>query len=251
MGEPRIPEEMVSEVFTLASRLYAEKNQEYSLAELTEAGAEANIPPEFIQQALQEIQAQKIAARKRQENLRIILISLGAVIGVWGIWTYNTLSSTSQRVEGAWAQVENQFQRRADLIPNLVNVTQAYARQEREIINQLTQSRQAYQQADNPNEKITAMTQVSQAIGNFQTSIASKPQLQSSQAFTNLQYELAGTENRIAVERRRYNQAVQIYNQKVQAFPNSIVATLFGFKPKAFFQAENSQLPVINPEKLK
>lgn len=251
MKEPGISEQMTPEVFALASRLYAQKNQEYSLTELMQAGIEAQIPPEFIQQAVQQIQAKQFQARERQKQLKLFLISIGAVITLWGVWTYNTLKSAAQKVDSAWAQVENQFQRRADLIPNLVSVTQAYSRHERELVTLLTNSRQTYLQANNPDEKLGAMTQISQAIDQFKTYSVRNPQLQSSQAFINLQYELAGTENRIAVERMRYNQAVETYNQKVEAFPNSILSVVFGFQPKVFYQAQTTTAPVINPASVK
>jgi LemA protein len=166
--------------------------------------------------------------------------------------TYNSLKNTAQRVDAAWAQVENQFQRRADLIPNLVSVTQAYARrQERELVMLLQNSRQTYLQADSPNEKIAAMAQITQALDQFQHYSVQNPQLQSSQVFINLQYELAGTENRIAVERMRYNQAVEAYNQKVESFPNSLFSVVLGFQPKAFYQAQKTTAPVINPDVMK
>ncbi len=244
--DTRISQEMTPEVFAVASRLYAEKNQEYSLQELMEAGAEAQIPPEFIQQAYQEIQIKRQQAQERPKKLIIILASVGVVVGGWGIWTYNSLASAAQKVDSAWAQVENQFQRRADLIPNLVRVTEASAKQERDLAALLTRSRTSYLQADTPGEKVVASTQVSQAINQFQNYAANNPQLQSSQAYTNLQYELAGTENRIAVERMRYNQAIQAYNQKVIVFPNSVVAKILGFESKPLFKAEIKEVPRIN-----
>jgi len=251
MKEDRIPEQMTPEVFALASRLYAQKNQEFSVEELVKAGAEAQIPAEFIQQAVQQIQAKQLQAQKRQKKLKLILLSIGVVIIFWSILTYNTLKSAAQRVDAAWAQVENQFQRRADLIPNLVSVTQAYARQERELVMLLQNSRQTYLQADSPDEKIAAMAQITQALDQFQNYSVQNPQLQSSQVSINLQYELAGTENRIAVERMRYNQAVEAYNQKVESFPNSLFSVVLGFQPKAFYQAQKTTAPVINPDVMK
>jgi LemA protein len=172
--------------------------------------------------------------------MRQMLLKIGAgfvaVSVLWSIWTYNSLSKTTSEVEAAWAQVENQLQRRADLIPNLVSVTQAYAKQEQELVSLLVQSREAYLQAVTPNEKTAAIAKVNQSIKRFGDYAAANPQLQSSQLFINLQYEIAGTENRIAVERMRYNKAVQSYNQQIQQFPNSVLAQAFGFKSKSFFQ---------------
>ncbi len=241
--EPQISEEIAPEVFALASRLYAQKNQDYSLAELMQAGAEAQIPPEFVQQAVQEIQAKRKQAAVRLQRLKLALASVGVVLTLWEIWTYNTLSNAVQEVDVAWAQVENQFQRRSDLIPNLVSVTLAHAQHERELATLLTHSRQLYLQANTQSEKVAAMADVSQAIERFRDDAAMNPQLRSSQAFINLQYELAGTENRIAVERMRYNQAVQNYNQKVRLFPNSIISRVFGFNAKPFFQAQTTNAP--------
>lgn len=245
--EPKIPEELTPEVFALASRFYAQKSQEYSLKELEQAGIEAQIPPEFIRQAVQELQIQEIKTRKRSQKLKIFSIGLALVISSWSIWTYNTLNDAEQKVDSAWAQVENQFQRRSDLIPNLVSVTQAHAQHERELVTQLTQSQQNYLQASTPAQKIAANIQMGKAISQFQQYIVQNPQLSAAQAFTNLQYELAGTENRIAVERMRYNQAVQAYNRQVKLFPTSLISPVFGFRPRTFFQAATSEVPVASP----
>lgn len=246
--EAKIPEDIAPEVFALASRYYADSGQHYSVAELVEAGAEADIPAEFIQQAIREIQAQKQQQlekqKSRQRRDRILAGMSAGILGVsilWGMGTYNSLSHEASQVDVAWAQVENQLQRRADLIPNLVDVTQAYAKQEQELVSLLVKSRQNYLQAVTPEEKASAIAQVNQAIKRFGDYAANNPQLQSSQLFINLQYEIAGTENRIAVERMRYNKAVQSYNQKIQQFPNSIVANSSGFKSKPFFSTQKQQ----------
>lgn len=238
--DPQVPEEMAPEVFALASRLYAQKTQEYSLAELTQAGAEAQIPPELIRQAVQEIREKQSRARQRQQKLKLIAVSVGVIIVGWGIWTYNSLSSAAQRVDAAWAQVENQFQRRADLIPNLVQVTQTYAQPDQDSVAQLIQSHQAYLKADNPSEKLASWERLDQAINQFQAQTAKISQLQSAQIFINLQYELAGTENRIAVERMRYNQAVQAYNQNLKSFPTAVLAPVFDFRPRPYFSAQTT-----------
>ncbi len=250
--DKRIPEDIAPEVLELASRYYANHTQSYSASELVAAGKEVDIPAEFIQQAIRDVQArreQQLQQQRRLKRLRQRLLMIGAgivaALAFWSALTYNSLQNSSARVEAAWAQVENQLQRRADLIPNLVNVTQAYAKQEKELVSLLVRSRQAYLQADTPDEKAIAIVQVNEAIDRFRNYAAVNPQLQSSQLFTNLQYELAGTENRIAVERMRYNQAVQAYNQRVQGFPNSLVANTFGFEKKPFFQATNTDVPKV------
>jgi LemA protein len=212
-----------------------------------QAGSEVQIPAEFIEQAIREIQAQQVQKLEQQKRSRLMrqrLLKMGAgfmaVSVFWGIWTYNSLSNRASNVEAAWAQVENQLQRRADLIPNLVRVTQAYAKQEQTLVSLLVQSREAYLQAVTPNEKVAAIAKVNQAIKRFGDYTAANPQIQSSQLFINLQYEVAGTENRLAVERMRYNKAVQSYNQQIQQFPNLVLAKAFGFKSRSFFQTTTS-----------
>jgi LemA protein len=242
--EIRIPEEMASEVLELASRYYADYTQSFAESELVAAGKEVRIPSEFIQKAIQEVQVQrrqKLEQQRqaKQQSQRLLSIGVGilAAIAIWGMWTYNTLMGSASRVDAAWAQVENQLQRRADLVPNLISVTQAYAQQEKALVTLLVQSRQAYLQALTPAQKADAIAKINQAIASFHQYAATNPQLQSSQLFINLQYEMAGTENRLAVERMRYNQAVQAYNQQIQAFPTSILAKAWGFHQQSFFQA--------------
>lgn len=126
------------------------------------------------------------------------------------------------------------------MIPSLISVTQVYAQHERDLVTRLTQSHQSYLQADNQADKIAVMKQTSQAIDQFQVYLVSNPKLQSDQVFTNLQYELTGTENWIAVKRMRYDQAVQNYNQKLRLFPNSLSTEVFGLTPKPFFAAKRT-----------
>lgn len=238
--EVRIPENIAPEVFALASRYYANQQNSYSVSELVQAGSEVQIPDEFIQQAIQDIQTQQKQRRKQRQILLIMGAGFITVGTCWSIWTYNVFSSNSSKVQAAWAQVENQLQRRADLIPNLINVTQFYAKQEQELVSLLVKSREDYLQAVTPNQKAAAMKNVNQAIKRFGDYVAANPQLQSSQLFINLQYEIAGTENRITVERMRYNNTVQSYNQEIQQFPNSLLAQAFGFKSQSFFQTTTS-----------
>ncbi|MGK7875017.1 MAG: LemA family protein [Xenococcaceae cyanobacterium] len=235
---------MAPEVLELAARLYAQQQSSYSVADLIQAGAEAEIPPELIEQAIEQVQARRReeqAQRQRDQELRkqllLGLCGVAAVVLLWGGWTYNSLTGAANQVDAAGAQVENQLQRRADLIPQLVKVTEAYAQQERELVTMLVQSGSSYLQASTLAEKAAATAQMNSAIARFQTYFAANPQLQSSQLFVNLQYEIAGTENRIATERMRYNKAVQAYNQKVRSFPNSLITNLGDMKPKEFFQA--------------
>jgi len=250
----RIPDQMAPEVFDLAARLYAQHNQSYSVDDLVAAGSEVQIPPEFVQEALRQVQANQLQeqqqqqqARSRRKQLQMVAIGAGVVIAGWLGLTYNALSGAEQNVALAWAQVENQLQRRADLIPNLVNATQAGAQQEREIVRLLTEARENYLAADTQSEQVEAAEQLTRALNQFQSYVVQNPQLRSNQLFISLQDEIAGTENRIATERRRYNQSVQQYNRQVQSFPNAIVAPVFGFAPKPFFEATNSEVPVVSP----
>lgn len=250
--EIRIPEDIAPEVLELASRYYAEQERSYADSELVEAATEAGIPPRFIEQAIKDVRAQHQQKLEQQRQAiayrqRVLKTSVAflAAIALWSVWTYNSLSSATLKTEAAWAQVENQLQRRTDLIPNLVSITQAYAQHEKELISLLVQSREAYLQAVTSEEKAVAIVEVDRAIGRFHDYAATNPQLQSSQLFVNLQYELAGTENRLAVERMRYNRTVQDYNQKIQGFPNSLVARALGFERQSFFQATTADVPQI------
>jgi LemA protein len=251
-SEIRIPEDIASEVLTLASQYYAEQNQGYNLPELIEAGAEVQIPPKLIELAVLEVQArhqQKLEQQKKNKQYRQIFLTISVFVAIaiaWGaIETYNNLSYSRSQPLAAWAQVENQLQRRADLIPSLVRVTQTYARHEKEIISLLNKSRQAYLQANTQKEKLQALALVEGAINNFQNYAATDSHLQASQLFINLQYEITGTENRIAVERMRYNRATNAYNQQLQQFPNVLFAKVFGFKSMPFYESSDR-----NPKKL-
>jgi LemA protein len=254
-SEIRIPEEIAPAVFALASRYYADYHQGFSESELVKAGSEVDIPPEFIQKAIQEIQIQqqqKLDQHKRVQQKCQLLLKIGvgflSIILLWSIWIYNSFSLRSVRVEAAWAQVENQLQRRADLLPNLVKAAQTYAKHEQSLVTTLIQARESYLKATTLNEKVVAIGKVDHAIEQFHDYAAGHPELQSNQLFINLQYEIAGTENRLAVERMRYNQAVQDYNQTIQTFPNSLLARVLKIQSKSFFKTVNSAPPT-TPER--
>lgn len=238
--EPKIPQELTKEVFAHASRLYSQANQEYSLQELEQAGIEAQIPLEFVQQAVREIHHRKIRAQKRKLTIAAIALGLGLTFCLGSVATYNSLNDADQKVDAAWAQVENQLQRRSDLIPKLIALVQTYAQDESNLALQLTNSKQSYLQANTQAQKIAANAQSDRAIAQFQEYIAKQEQLHSAQATTNLEYELTGTENRISVERMRYNQAVQAYNRQVKSFPTFLLAPVFGFHDRPFFPAQTS-----------
>lgn len=151
--------------------------------------------------------------------------------------TYNSLVVLDEGVKNAWAQVENQLQRRYDLIPNLIETVKGYAAHEREVLIQVTEARAKVGSAGTVEEKIAANNQLSSALARLLLVVERYPDLKANQNFIRLQDELAGTENRIAVERRRYNEAVQAYNVKLRSFPENLLAGIFGFQKREFFEA--------------
>ena len=150
---------------------------------------------------------------------------------------YNKFVSLDQTVKTSWAQVENQLQRRFDLIPNLVETVKGYAKQEKDVMVEVTNARAKVGGAGNVPDKINANNELSGALSRLMVVVEKYPDLKSNQNFMHLQDELAGTENRIAVERMRYNEAVKVYNQTIKSFPANLLAGMFGFKEAAFFDA--------------
>src|SRR5450755_2117334 len=172
------------------------------------------------------------------------LIFFGQYVGV-----KNTLVTKNEAVKSAWSQVDIVLQRRADLIPNLVETVKGYAQQEVTVFGDIAKARSALLSAGTPQQKIAANGQLDGAIGRLLLVVENYPQLKSNENFLRLQDELAGTENRIAVERKRYNDTLQDYNTYVQQFPNSIFAGWAGFKPnEAYFTASEGarQVPKVN-----
>jgi len=164
----------------------------------------------------------------------LALVILGSVIGV-----RNTLVTEREAVNGAWSQVDVALQRRADLIPNLVATVQGFAKQEQAVIKEVTDARAALGGARNPQEKIDANSRLDGALSRLLVVVENYPQIKSNENFLRLQDELAGTENRIAIERRKYNETVQKYNTDIELFPNNIAASLFGFhRNDAYFKTE-------------
>ncbi len=151
--------------------------------------------------------------------------------------SYNNFVALDEQVKSSWAQVENQLQRRYDLIPNLVETVKGYAKQEREVLIEVTNARAKVGGATQIPDKIAANNQLTSALSRLLVVVERYPELKSNQNFMRLQDELAGTENRIAVERRRYNEAVQAYNVAIRSFPGNIIAGIFGFQKAAFFEA--------------
>jgi LemA protein len=150
---------------------------------------------------------------------------------------YNRFVMMGQLVDGQWAQVETQYQRRFDLIPNLVNSTKGFMEQEQEVFGKIAEARTRYAGAQTVNDKAAAATQVESALGRLLVIMENYPQLKSNETVRQLMDELAGTENRIAVERRRYNDGVRNYNTGVTLIPGKFFAGLFGFGPREYFQS--------------
>jgi len=161
--------------------------------------------------------------------------------------TYNSLVTMDETVKGAWAQVENQLQRRYDLIPNYVETVKGYAAHEKEVFVKVTEARSKVAGAGNINEKMQANNQLSSALSRLMVVVERYPELKANTNFIRLQDELAGTENRIAVERRRFNETVKVYNIKIRSFPTNIIAGMFGFEKATFFEVpkERQEAPKV------
>src|SRR6202167_1510193 len=169
----------------------------------------------------------------------IVLIGLiGLVFAGQYVGAKNTLVAKNEAVKAAWSQVDIVLQRRADLIPNLVETVKGYAQQEQTVYGDIAKARSALLSAGTPSDKIAANQQLDGALGRLLVIVENYPQLKSNENFMRLQDELAGTENRIAVERKRYDDAIQAYNTYIALFPNNIVASLSGFpRNDAYFAA--------------
>lgn len=171
----------------------------------------------------------------------LIIAGLLAVIGlaVFGmlVGRYNRIVSYDENAERAWANVETVLQRRYDLIPNLVNTVKGYAAHEREILEEVTRLRSRWAEAETPSQKADAAAGMESALSRLMVVVENYPDLKANQNFLALQDELAGTENRISVERRRYNEAVQQYNTYIRRIPNSFIAGMAGFERRTPFEA--------------
>src|SRR3989338_5378401 len=165
------------------------------------------------------------------------VIALVIILSLVGL--YNGIVSKNETITSSWAQVENQLQRRNDLIPNLVNTVKGYAAHEKSVFEEVTAARSAWAKAGTVDEKVKAASQVDSALSRLLLVAENYPNLKANDTFLKLMDELSGTENRIAVERMRYNQAVRDYNVTVRMFPGNIVAKRFGYKiATEYFKAE-------------
>lgn len=183
-----------------------------------------------------------------------VLITLGVLVGLvvilflWATGIYNSLVSLDEGVKQSWSQVENQYQRRLDLIPNLVETVKGYAEHESDVFRQVTEARSNVGKLTMTPEMLNdpqamqkfqeAQAGISSALSRLLAVAENYPNLKANENFMQLQQQLEGTENRIAVERKRFNEVVQEYNTKIRRFPAAMLAGMFGFREKAYFQAE-------------
>lgn len=176
-----------------------------------------------------------------------IVIAIVGVLLASAAFSYNTLVSMNESVDGKWSQIENQLQRRADLIPNLVNTVKGYAAHEQQAIQAVADARAKLAGAQGPVGKAEANSELSSALSRLLVVAENYPNLKADQNFRALMDELSGTENRIAVARKDYNDAVQSYNVKIRSLPTSLFAGTMGFGPKEYFKAEEGakQVPQV------
>ncbi len=186
-----------------------------------------------------------------RKGLLIAIIAIVAILLIGGITigsTYNSILTKSEEVDGKFADIDTQLQRRADLIPNLVNTVKGYAKQEQDVINSVTEARSKLAGATSIEDKASANTELSNALNRLLVVVENYPDLKSSQNYIQLSDELAGTENRIRNARSDYNKAVKEYNLSIKKFPANIIAGMFNFESKPYFEAsEGSQnVPEVN-----
>lgn len=174
----------------------------------------------------------------------VIVIAFGSSIA----GSYNNLVKLDEEASAKWAQIDNQLQRRADLIPNLVNTVKGYASHEEEVLVGITEARSRLETAKTPGEYAEANAQLTTALERLNVVVEAYPELKANENFIRLQDELAGTENRIAVARMDYNEAAKVYNNKVRSFPTNIIAGIFGFELKEYFEVSEQakDVPQVN-----
>ncbi len=168
-----------------------------------------------------------------------IIVLIAIIVIMWLAGVYNNIVSKQETITAAWAQVDNQLQRRNDLIPNLVNTVKGYAAYEKTVLEDITNARSQWAKAGSVEEKVKAAGAVDSALSRLLVVTENYPNLRADQTYLKLMDELSGTENRISVERMRYNEAVRDYNITVRMFPGNIIAGMFGYKTATeYFNAE-------------
>jgi LemA protein len=175
-----------------------------------------------------------------QRNMKwLVVLGVLVLLAFWAIGVKNSFVTGGEAITSQWAQVENQYQRRFDLIPNIVNTVKGVAKQETTVFTAIADARTKYSGATTPDERAQAASQVESALGRLLVIAEAYPTLQSSQAYRDLIVSLEGTENRLATERMKYNELVKGYNTKVKVFPSSLVAKMFGVEEKAYFEVSD------------
>ncbi|EGD52104.1 LemA family protein [Thermoanaerobacter ethanolicus JW 200] len=178
--------------------------------------------------------------------ITLIVLAVIAVLVFGTIYgTYNQLVALDENVNSKWSQIDNQLQRRANLIPNLVETVKGYAAHEKEIFDSVNKAREKLLSANTVAEKAASNDELNTALGRLLAIAENYPNLKADANFRQLSDELAGTENRIAVARMDYNNAVQAYNTKIRSFPTSIIANMFGFKEREYFKADEAAKTVL------
>ena len=177
----------------------------------------------------------------------MIVIALVAIVAIWGVSAYNGLVKMDESVSTAWSNVENQYQRRADLIPNLVNTVKGYAAHEKETFQAVTEARSKATQMSINADELTpekmlayqkAQGEVGAALSRLLAITEAYPDLKANENFKELQAQLEGTENRISVERKNFNEVARVYNTAVRTFPKTLIAGMCGFDKRPYFEAE-------------
>ncbi len=182
------------------------------------------------------------------KKIWIIVLVVVALIAIYMWSSYNGLVTKNEAIDGQWAQVEAQYQRRFDLIPNLVNAVKGALTQEKTIFNDIAQARTHYAGATTVNDKVAATNEVESSLARLMVIVENYPQLASLQNVRDLQAQLEGTENRISVERMRFNDTVQAYNVSLKHFPTNLIAGMFGFSERNYFKADTAAAtaPTVN-----
>lgn len=178
----------------------------------------------------------------------IIIIAIVVILGATLGGSYNSLVKLDEEANGQWSQIDVQLKRRADLIPNLVNTVKGFAAQEKDVLLGVTKARAGLQEASTPEQAAQANNQLTSALGKLNIVVEKYPELKSDQNFIRLQDELAGTENRIAVARKDYNDSVKTLNSRVRRFPTNIIASMFGFDQREYFEVAESDKETPNVE---
>jgi LemA protein len=169
-----------------------------------------------------------------------IIVAVIVIFGAMITSSYNSFVNLEENVDQSYAQIENQLQRRLDLIPNLVNTVKGFASHEKEVIASISDARARLAGANTPKEQATANSELSGALSRLLVVVENYPDLKANQQFTQLMDELAGTENRISVARKDYNDQVAVYNKKIKSFPGAMIAGITGFDAKEYFKADPS-----------